>query len=207
MLRRLHRWNAAALSVFLILHIGNHLVLIAGTDSHIAVMGLLRVGYRAAIIEPILISLFAAQIILGLALIWQRGRPRGGWAWAQVISGGYIGFFLLQHVPAIIAARRSFPDMDTNVTFAASVVALDPIRWYFAPYYIFAIFAIFTHVAAALRFRIWPEPANTPIKLLPVVGLVAGCIVTAGLAGLLHPLELTPDNWTYLRETWGLTRP
>lgn len=207
MLRKLHRLNAMLLGLFLAAHILNHLVLVLGIEAHVAVMQALRSAYRLPGIEHLLIGLFAAQIILGIALIWRRGRPQGGWAWAQVISGGYIAFFLLQHVPAVIATRISYPKMDTDAFYAASVVAVDPIRWYFAPYYIFAIIAVFTHLAAALRFRIWPEPASTATKLLPVAGIVAGALIVAGLTGLIHPFDLTPENRTYLNDFWGLDLP
>ncbi len=201
-LAKLHRLNAAVLAAFLVAHMVNHLALAVGFALHIQMMGALRSVYRGQLIEPILIALFAAQLILGMALIFRRGKPEGGWAWLQVLSGGYLAFFLLQHVPAALNLRLRFPELDTNVYWAASVVSAPPLVWYFAPYYSLAIAALFAHIAAALRFRRWPAPASSLHKTLPWIGLLFGCLVVYGLrAGL--PEGLPPAYQAYLDSLLG----
>lgn len=172
-LTRAHRWTAAALAPFLALHLANHLALAAGPGAHRAVMDALRPLYRVGLVEPVLIALFALQIGLGLALARRRGIGRG-WAAAQVASGLYLAVFLVQHVPAVLAARTATPPVETDVHFAAAVLSGWP-ALYFAPYYLLAIAALATHLAAALHVRGRSLPA------LPWAGLALGAAIVAGL--------------------------
>ena len=192
-IKKLHRWNAYLLALFLIPHFINHMAAILGIKAHLAVMGAIRPLYRGMVTETLLIALFVAQIMLGLLLAYCRGLPRGLWAWLQVLSGLYIVFFLVQHVPAILMARASTPSLYTNGYFAASVLQNSPERLYFMPYYILAITAVSTHLAAALRFRIWPRPAPLGICLMPLLGFVLGTGIVLGLTGYGHGIELRPE--------------
>jgi succinate dehydrogenase/fumarate reductase cytochrome b subunit len=199
-MRRLHRLNAFILGVFLVVHFANHALLFGGIGAHLKAMMVLRGGYRLPGIEHILLGLFATQIILGVVLVFQRGKPSGGWAWAQVLSGGYIAFFLLQHLSAILMARSG---LDTNSYFAAAVVSRTPLSYYFAPYYVLGIGAVFTHVACALRFRVWPQPATRLQRALPVVGVVLGVGAVAGLTGATDPFDLPPAYDAYAASLLG----
>lgn len=194
---RWHRWNAGLLAVFLAMHFANHAVLFRGIERHIAVMESLRTVYRQPVIETVLLALFAIQIALGVALVRRRGRPRGGWAWAQVASGVIIALFLVQHVGAALMARWQFPDMGTDAWWAASVVSGPPFVWYFAPYYVLGVWAVFVHIAAALRFHVWPAPPPMASRVLPALGLVFALGVVLGLmAGASDGLP--PENRAYL---------
>lgn len=179
-LRCLHRLNACLLGLFLALHLSNHAVLLAGHAAHGAVLEALRPVYRNAVVEPAVVALFVAQIALGLTLVWRRGRPEGGWAWAQVASGLLIALFLVQHVPVVLLAR---PDTETDTAFAAAVVQDWPGALYFIPYYVLAVAALATHLAAARRFARWPAPPGALARALPWVGLGLGVLIVAGLAG------------------------
>jgi len=180
-LKSLHRGNAALLGLFLGLHLANHAALTWGPGAHGAVMEALRPLYRHPLVEPLLIALFAAQIGMGLALAWRRGRPRGAWAWAQALSGLWLALFLVQHVPAVLLAR---PETDTNAAFAAAVVQDWPGALYFIPYYIAAVAALATHLAAARRFARWPAAPGALARGLPVAGLVLGAGIVAALVAL-----------------------
>ncbi|WP_334193458.1 hypothetical protein [Pararhodobacter sp.] len=180
-LRRLHRLNALLLGLFLALHLANHAALLAGQAAHSGVMAALRPLYRNPLVEPLLIALFAAQIALGLTLAWRRGRPVGGWALAQLASGLYLAFFLLQHLPAVLLAR---PATDTDIAFAAATVESLPKALYFAPYYVLAVAALATHLAAALRFARWPAPPGRLARTLPWIGAAFGLVILAGLLGV-----------------------
>lgn len=174
-LARAHRLNAAALGLFLVLHLGNHPALLAGIDAHRAAQTLLRPLYRPIPVETLLIGLFALQIGLGLILARRRGLGRG-WALAQVASGLYLAFFLIQHVPAVLLARAETPPIDTDAHFAAAVLQ----GWqglYFGPYYALALTALATHLAAALHFR------GITLPWLPWAGFGFGLVVLAGLTG------------------------
>ena len=177
-LRRLHRLNAACLGLFLALHLANHAALVWGHAAHGAVLAALRPLYRNALVEPMLIFLFAAQIGLGLALAWRRGRPADGWALAQLVSGLWLALFLVQHVPAVLLGRP-----DTGTAFAAAVVQDWPAATYFIPYYIAAVAALATHLAAARRFARWPAPPDRLTRTLPWAGAALGGVIVAGLIG------------------------
>lgn len=179
-LARLHRLSAVLLGLFLALHLTNHAALIFGQAAHGVVMLALRPLYRNAVVEPVLIALFAAQIALGLALVWRRGRPRGHWAVAQVVSGIGLAVFLVQHVPVVLLSRAT---VDTDTAFAAAVVQEAPGALYFVPYYILAVAALATHLAAALRFARWPSPPDWPVRALPWAGLALGGLIVLGLRG------------------------
>jgi len=179
-LRRLHRLNAVALGLFLALHLTNHAALLAGQAAHAGVMAALRPLYRNPLVEPLLIALFAAQIVLGLTLAWRRGRPLNRWALAQLASGLYLAVFLLQHIPAVLLAR---PATDTDIAFAAATVESLPKALYFAPYYLLAVTALATHLAAALRFARWPAPPGVWARTLPGIGAAFGLVILAGLWG------------------------
>lgn len=174
-LARTHRLTALLLGLFLTLHLGNHLALLAGIEAHRAVQALLRPLYRPAPVEAALLALFALQIGLGLALARRRGLGRG-WALAQVASGLYLAVFLVQHVPAILAARMATPPVDTDAHFAAAVLQGWP-ALYFSPYYTLAVTALATHLAAALHFR------GLTLRWLPWAGLGLGLTIPVGLTG------------------------
>lgn len=200
-IRQLHRLNAKALGCFIVVHFANHAVLLLGRDSHLAAMDALRVIYRFGLIEYPLFALFAAQIILGVILIAKRGKPKGTWAWMQVISGGYIAFFVLQHLGAIVMARLNY-DFETTTYFAAAVVSAPPFAYYFFPYYVLGVTAVFTHIAAALRFAAWPAPAKTWHKALPIIGFAFGLVVVTSLSIGSHA-DMPEENRAYLVDTFG----
>lgn len=195
-LTKLHRTNAKILGIFIVLHLANHTALLISRQTHLELIERLRVFYRPWFIEYPLYFLFALQIIIGVVMIARRGKPSNKWAWAQVLSGGYIAFFLLQHMSAAVMAR-AMHDFETTTYWAASVVSKAPFVYYFFPYYVLAIFAMFTHVAAAMRFSIYPKPASTLHKALPVVGLVLGVAIVTALS-LGSAVEMPPALQTYL---------
>ena len=200
LLKTLHRTNAVALAMFLSLHLANHFALMGGIEAHMAIQKALRPIYRAAIIEPVLIGLFTIQIALGLILVVKRGRPKERWGWLQVLSGGYLAFFLVQHLAAVLMARSS--GFDTNSFFAAAVVNRLPLTYYFAPYYALSVAAVFAHFAAALRFKRWPEPPTASVRLLPWLGLVAGILIVSGLMGAFGAVRLSSVNEAYLNSVF-----
>lgn len=194
--RKLHRTNALVLSLFIIAHLCNHLIGLTGGQNHITIMSILRLIYRTELVEIIIFILFFSQIVLGFTLIVQRGRPKEKWAWVQVISGGYIAFFLLQHLSAVIMMRLTYALLDTNFYWAASVVQAKPLGWYFLPYYAFAVLGIFAHIAAALHFR---KPESKVAKhALVGMGAVMGIALPASLIGTFYSADLPPAYIDYL---------
>ena len=65
-LRTLHASSALVIGLFLLLHIANHLVGLAGREDHIAFMTAIRPLYRNLVVEPVLLFLLAFQIVSGV---------------------------------------------------------------------------------------------------------------------------------------------
>lgn len=194
-LRRAHRLNALALAAFILLHLGNHLVIFLGADAHLAVLRQLRHIYRLPGIEHLLFGLFAVQILLGLVLAQRLRQTPVPWRRVQMASGMVLALFLVQHLSAVLLTRWAYPDVDTNTYWAASVVSRAPLSWYFVPYYILGIAALCLHLIAALRAH-WPRRALA-WAALSVSGLIVG-----GFMGLYHPLVLPTQHQAYLERFW-----
>jgi hypothetical protein len=63
--------------------------------------------------------------------------------------------------------------------------------FFFAPYYFFAVLALFTHVGCALHRRARPGTARTLAIVLPVAaGAVTALLIVLSLAGMLQPLDV-----------------
>lgn len=195
MLRKLHRISAIALAAFLVLHMANHLTGLAGQDWHIAFMAVARNGYRNPFIEPVLIGLAGWQVASGLTLLWKRRKARRGpLAWAQQLSGLYLGFFLLIHVGAVISGRYLL-GLDTDFRFAAAGMHVGAFIWFFAPYYFLAVFSLFVHAGCGIYWNLLFIPDHTRKILLALfcsAGFAAGLLIVLALAGALYPVSI-PD--------------
>lgn len=198
-LARLHRWLGLALGVFIVLHLANHLALLAGTGAHLAFQEAARLIYRNPVVEPLLLAAIAAQIGLGLALLRRRGWPREGWARLQMGAGLVLTLFLIQHVSAALLTRWLKPEIDTNIFWAAAVVSRPGFAAYFAPYYALGLGAVFAHLAAfvALRHR-RPGLAQAVLG----VGALFALVFVTRLMGLWGELALPSAYETYLDAYW-----
>ena len=195
--RRAHRLIAFTLGTFIAIHLANHVALIISPEAHHWVMTKLRLIYRPIIVETILIALFALQIGIGIAMIKRRPWPRTRWGRAQAVSGIILALFLIQHVVAAIATRVFQTYIDTDVYWAASVVSMSPVSWYFIPYYLLGCISLFVHIAAALRhkrrqFAPWIIGAGVVFS----VTIVAFLVLT---------VTLPPPYNQYLNVMYGLT--
>lgn len=201
-LRSLHRTSAMLLCVFLILHVANHLVALAGQQAHIEFMAALRPLYRNALIEPLILFIAVWQAGSGLTLLWRaRHAQRDTLGWLQHLSGLYLAFFLLVHVSAVLGGRMVF-GLDTDFRFAAAGFHVGAWVWFFAPYYFLALFSLFAHAGCGLY---WNLPQNRPglrqsvLAAMLIAGLfIAGAVVLA-LAGAFHPVDIPPAY----RATYG----
>jgi succinate dehydrogenase/fumarate reductase cytochrome b subunit len=95
-----HRWNSVFLGLFIVLHFATHLTGVFGIEAYNGMQNALRVVYRNPIVEPVLLLSVLLQIGFGLQLLIRKTRRglRGRWAYAQVISGFFVLFFLIQHL-------------------------------------------------------------------------------------------------------------
>ena len=200
-LRRLHRYSAIAAACFILIHIGNHLVGLAGVERHLSTMDWLRTIYRHPLVEPVLLAVFAFQAVTGLMLVIRGWRQReGAIAWAQAVSGAYLVAFLLVHVSSVLLAR-AVGNLDTNFYFAAAGLHVHPFQWFFGPYYLFAVAAFFIHIGCAAYWIL--ENRSTAMRKIVLAGFAlfgtaAGLAIVLALDGKLYELDIpAPYKATY----------
>lgn len=105
-MRTFHRLSACVLAAYILLHLGNHLVALAGAHAHIAYMEAIRPLYRHAVVEPVLLACVLFQCGSGIWMVLQQWEKRYGLvAWLQAGSGIYLALFLLFHVGAVLFGR------------------------------------------------------------------------------------------------------
>ncbi len=191
MLRRIHRTSAAVLFVFIVLHLTNHLAALAGIDAHPGLMRQLRPVYRHPIAETAILLAVLAQVVTGLLLAHRyRHSRRGLWQRVQVWSGIVLAAFLLQHVPAVMVGRY-LQKLDTNFFFAAAVLQGGIHKFYFFPYYFAGVFAVFVHLAAALRLRMHPGIVRKlAVVALVVTGVTVAMLILLCFGGALYEIHL-----------------
>ncbi|WP_394234525.1 hypothetical protein [Pseudomonas anguilliseptica] len=194
MIHTLHRLSACLIGSFITIHLLNHLLALGSIDAHISFMKSFRQLYRIPVIEALLLSGILFQVGSGLQLIKNRwGERRGFYARLQAISGGYLAFFLINHIAAVLFGRTLL-GLDTNFYFAAAGLHISPFQLFFVPYYYLAVLAIFAHVACALhwlsRERFTLEKRNRLGFLIIAIGALLSLLITLAMAGVFYPMEI-----------------
>ena len=155
-LRLAHGVSAASLlAIFLVMHLGNHLVGLWGLDQHRAVMETLRGWYRHPLVEPALILLIVFQAVSGAWLLRARlGQRAAFFETLQSATGAYLGIFIASHVTAVLVLGRSFVGIDTDFYWASGEAAGligDPWNVRLIPHYLLAVWSLITHAGCGLR--------------------------------------------------------
>lgn len=201
-MRKFHRLSAGILAVYILLHLVNHLLALAGAQAHIAFMEAIRPLYRNAVVEPVLLACVLFQCGSGIWMVLRGWKKRSGLvAWLQAGSGMYLAFFLLFHVSAVLFGRIALK-LDTNFYYAAAGFVLMPYKLFFAPYYFFAVFALFTHLGCAAYWQV--QARSSMLRKLTIgvplgAGLVAALLINLALAGVLRPFDLPATYLTIYR--------
>jgi len=196
-LHRVHRISACFIGVFLIIHLFNHLVAVAGVEAHIAMMDSLRRVYRIPVVEIILLVCVLYQVVSGLVFVkWRWGKRSGFFARLQAISGIYLALFMLNHAGAVLYGRALL-ELDTNFYFAVAGIHVQPFQYFFIPYYFLAVLALFIHLACAMQWLLRNKMDVRPRQHLGYVVIALGIIVaslivwimTGGLYDIDVPVE------------------
>jgi len=176
-LTRMHRLSGAILGSFVLLHLFNHLFVLAGASQHIALMEQLRTVYRWPPLEALLLACVLFQVCSGPVLL----RGRGLLARA---TGLYMLFFLLVHTLAVLWSR-AVPKVDTDIYFAAAGLHSWPAVLFFLPYYLLAVVAVCAHLGNALSKRFGQRHIMLPGAA--AIGLLAGALIVGGMMALEMP--------------------
>ncbi|ADQ19112.1 hypothetical protein Lbys_3464 [Leadbetterella byssophila DSM 17132] len=177
--KKLHYFSGIVLSIFIALHLLNHLGSIWGAEVHIQSMNYLRILYRNIVIETLLFCSVSIQIFSGLRLVYKRKTLK--LSFFQIIqnySGLYLSFFLLVHLSAIMVGRY-YLELDTNFYFGVAGLNTFPINLFFIPYYALALISVFTHLAVVHKTK-------TSIKIISpqaqfYIIMILGTLITIGI--------------------------
>lgn len=189
-LRVAHGVVAVLLLLFILPHLANHLVALAGAEPHKTLMRGLRIAYRHRLVESALVVLFVLQGALGLGLLLRRSRQSGGaLAALQLGSGLFLLVFLSSHLVGIFFLGRMQMALDTNFDFAAGLPAgllRDPWNVRLVPHYGLSVFVLCAHLGCAMlaiaRARGWPAVRGRR--------LLGGMLVLGGVVSVLLQLPL-----------------
>ena len=184
-IRKIHFVSGITLTIFIGLHLANHLASIVGVNRHIEWMNSLRHFYRAPIIEFLLLAAVLMQIYSGIRLfLSKRKTTKIGFEKLHVFSGLYLAAFLVIHVSAVLAGRFIL-HLDTNFYFGAAGLNSFPVNLFFIPYYGFAILSFFSHVAAIhntkMKNSLLGLTVNGQSKAILILGALVMLLILYGM--------------------------
>jgi hypothetical protein len=184
-IRKIHFASGLVLTVFIGLHLMNHVASIAGAQRHIEWMNALRHFYRAPIIEFLLLAAVLVQIYSGIRLfLLKRKTTKIGFEKLHVFSGLYMAVFFVIHISAVFVGRLIL-SLDTNFYFGAAGLNSFPVNLFFIPYYALAILSFFGHVAAIhntkMKNSILGLTVNGQSKAILVLGALVMLLILYGM--------------------------
>lgn len=181
----------AILALFVAPHLGNHLAGIVSGATHIEIMKLARLDYRNAVIEPLLLTLIAFQIMSGFVLVRRKlARPSDFFGTLQSMTGVYVGIYLLAHMIAAFSARGAGTDTNWNwLTYDDHGLLSHLDSFTLVAHYWAGPIAIIAHVACGLRVvmlehGVGVQTAGRAAWGLIGLGFVVSSVILAGLLGV-----------------------
>jgi hypothetical protein len=189
-LRAAHGISAAAITLFALFHIANHLAGVAGGEAHLALMKAFRTVYRNAVVEGVLGVAVLFQFVSGIVLLRRRLMTSDRFEMLQGAAGAYLLMFFVSHLRAVLRARY-VRHIDTNwIWLTSSNLLTDAWSARLVPYYFLGIVALGLHGACGLRFVLlqhrresfamiafWVLTCGTVVvALLVMTGLVIGSL-------------------------------
>lgn len=200
-LRRIHFITGLTISLFVGIHLFNHAYSILGADRHIELMTSLRLVYRNAIAETILILAVLVQMISGLTLFIRRRRQAvTNFDNLQLWTGLYLAVFLTIHLGAVFVGRLVL-NLDTNFYFGVAGLNSFPTNLFFIPYYAFAIISFFGHIAAIHSRKMKRAVLGLTPSVQSIIILALGTCLTIvifyGLTNHFHGVEI-PEEYEVL---------
>lgn len=195
--RRLHYLSGVIISIFVGLHLWNHVGSIDGADAHIARMDTLRVFYRNIFAEFILLVAVLVQITSGWKLFRiHRKTATGFYEKLHVWSGAYLAVFFIFHISAVMAGRFLL-HLDTNFYFGVAGLNTFPLSLFFIPYYSLAILSFFGHLAAIhhkkMRYSILGISPAVQSAFMLAFGIGLTILILYGLTNHFNGVPIPED--------------
>lgn len=194
MLHKLHRASAYVIGAYIAVHLFNHLLALRSVEAHIQFMESFRHIYRNPFVEILLLACVTFQVGSGIYFIKNRWRKRHGFfERVQALSGGYLAFFLLIHVGAVLFGRTVL-QLDTNFYYAAAGMHVSPFQYYFVPYYFLAVVAIFGHVACVIYWLTRDNQSEASRNYfgytILAIGIVVATLIVTAFAGAFYDVKI-----------------
>jgi hypothetical protein len=169
------------LTGFLGLHIANHLLGLAGAETHLRVMHALRHWYRDSAVEPALLAFSLLQLVTGavLARRWLARAVDAARA-LQAATGAYLGLYLVCHLNSVFVYARA-NGTDTDFWFASGGrdgLMGDAWEVRLVPHYALAVLFLVVHLGGGLRVVLLTH-GRKPRWLMPAAWSV-GAVVSLG---------------------------
>jgi hypothetical protein len=196
-IKKLHYFSGITISIFVGLHLFNHICSLLGANTHIQIMNNLRVIYRNLIVETSLLFAIAIQIFSGIKLFFKKYKLASSFfEKLQIWTGLYLAFFLLIHISAVFMGRLVF-NLNTNFYFGVVGLITFPFNLFFIPYYGFAITSFFGHISAVHSQKmksniIGIEPKKQSYILL-IIGIVFTLITLYALTNGFNGFEIPKE--------------
>ena len=182
-----HASSAVVIAMFAVVHVANHLAGLLGGDVHVAMMHVLRAGYRSQLVEPALLAAVVLQIATGVWLLQRRMLRAPDWfSTLQTATGAYLMMFFLSHVSAVFRARL-LRNTDTNWTWLSGGELLtDPWSARLVPYYFLAVIALAVHAGCGLRVVMLGHGApmrraNALVAITAALAILGSGMILVGL--------------------------
>jgi len=195
-----HRLLAGLLGLFIVSHLAVHLTALGGPENHIGWMDAARVLYKNPVVEPLLAAAVLLQVAIGIRLVRRRLRQekKQFWSWVQILSGFYLAFFLLLHTSAALITKYVV-GLDTNFYWAAGTVNINPIKYFFMPYYVLGISSVFAHLAAAVYFG-WPDKGRKVAPVIAIFGFGLAVFIVSIFAGAFYEVNVESRYIDYFQK-------
>lgn len=201
-LTKIHFLSGLVLTLFISLHLANHLVSVCSIESHISFMNSLRLVYRNPISEAILMLSVLVQIASGVQLFRKTNGANSRYQKLHIWSGLYLAIFLVIHVSAIMGGRFLF-QVDTNFYFGAAGLNKFPFMLFFVPYYSLAILSFFTHIACIhnkkMRHNILGFTHKQQSNTIIIIGFIVVLLILLGMTNNFTGFDI-PDEYQKLME-------
>lgn len=126
--KSIHYTSGLIITIFITLHLFNHLCSIAGAEAHTEVMNTLRLFYRNIFIETVLLIAVIIQIVSGLILFkTNRKKAISFFEKLHIWSGLYLALFFVIHLGAVFTGRYLL-HLDTNFYFGVAGLNTFPVN-------------------------------------------------------------------------------
>lgn len=196
-IKKIHYISGLTITIFVGLHLFNHVCSIFGAEKHIEIMNSLRLFYRNIFVETILLVAVLVQIISGLTLFkTNRKIAISFFDKLHIWSGLYLAIFFVIHLSAVLGGRF-FLHLDTNFYFGVAGLNSSPFNLFFIPYYALAIISFFVHIACIhnkkIKINILGLTPSGQSKAILICGICLTIVIFYGLTNDFNGVEIPTE--------------